>query len=334
MDALHRAEVAHREQTRLSNLGKVSIVIPVLNEAENIQELLLHVWRVLETNESVDGYEIIVVDDGSSDGTPQLLWNLKKEIPCLRALILRQNFGKSAALQAGFDHAQGDVIITMDGDLQDDPTEIPRFLTEISNGYDLVSGWKEKRQDSREKVYASRVFNRLASLATGVKLQDLNCGFKAYRAWCLRNIKLTGNLYRFLPVFVGKQGGKIKEIPVQHHARIHGQSKYGFKRYFEGAIDLCTIVLITSFFQRPLYFFALIGVPIMLIGLITGTYLVGGHIYYLATGNISFQLVNRPLLQISVTLFGLGLQIFLIGLLSELIISRTPGSQYNVKDSF
>jgi len=306
----------------------------VLNEGENIGQLLFRIRDVVRAIPAVRHYEMIVIDDGSTDGTNRLLKDLQQELPELRVIVLRRNFGKSAALTAGFDHASGEIIITMDGDLQDDPKEIPRFLSEIQAGYDLVSGWKARRKDPLEKVFASRIFNFLASRLTGVRLKDSNCGFKAYRSWCLRNIRLTGNLYRFLPVFVNKQGGKIKEIPIEHHKRIHGKSKYGLERYFEGIIDLCTVVLISTFFQRPLYFFAVIGAPIMLSGLLLGGYLVGGHIYFLMSGDFSYQLVNRPMLQISVTLFGLGLQIFLIGLLSELIISRSPGSNYSIKDKF
>lgn len=314
-------------------IEKLSVVIPVCNEAENVEELLRQVHAAARSLSLARGYEILVVDDGSDDGTLDRLYKIQAEDRALTVIALRGNFGKSAALMAGFEHVSGDVVVTMDGDLQDDPKEIPRFLEELGKGYDLVSGWKQHRQDPWEKRVASKQFNRLASLMTGIRLRDFNCGFKAYRSWCLKDLRLTGNLYRFIPVFVHRLGGKILEIPVEHRPRVHGKSKYGFRRYFQGAADLCTILLISKFFQKPLYFFAAIGVPILLLGFVLGLYLLGGHIYWLWSGDIRFQLNSRPLLVISVTLFGIGLQIFLIGLLAELIVSRTSSERsYSIKE--
>lgn len=319
------------ESIRLKTFDQLSIVIPAFNEAQNLEELIRQIHAVSKS-QVVKDYEILIVDDGSTDGSADLLSRLQQADEKLVVITLRANFGKSAALMAGFDHAKGDVIVTMDGDLQDDPKEIPRLLSELQKGYDLVSGWKQHRQDSFEKRIASRVFNFFVSWLTHVQLQDFNCGFKAYRAWCLKGIRLTGNLYRFLPVFVARQGGKIVELPVVHHKRAFGKSKYGFKRYLEGGTDLCTVLLLSKFFQKPLYFFAVIGVPIMFLGSGLGLYLLGAHIYYLFTGDLHYQLINRPLLQVSVTLFAVGLQVFLFGLLAELIVSRdTSATNYKVK---
>jgi glycosyltransferase involved in cell wall biosynthesis len=306
-------------------------VIPVYNEAANITPIVEQVSDVLSDLSSLEDFEIIVVDDGSTDEGPEKLEALAGTYPFLRVITFRKNFGKSAALMAGFDLAKGDAVITLDGDRQDDPTEIPRFLEELDMGYDLVSGWKKDRKDPLEKVITSRLFNSIVALFTGVPLHDINCGFKAYRRWCLQNISLSGNLYRFLPVLVAQHGGKIAEIPVKHHPRVAGKSKFGVTRYLEGALDLCTVILISRFFQKPLYFFGIIGLPLMLLGSVIGTYLVGSHLYFLLSGNAEYELLNRPLLQISITLFGIGLHIFLIGLLAELILSRFRGKGYDIK---
>lgn len=316
----------------LVEIRKLSIVVPAYNEAENLSLLIEKIHDAVEAISEVEDFEVIIIDDGSQDGTRGLLAQLVDRWPRLTAISFRRNFGKSAALMAGFREASGEIVITLDGDLQDDPADFRLFLEEIQKGYDLVSGWKEKRQDSQEKVVASRLFNYVSSRITGVALRDMNCGFKAYRSWTLENIRLTGNFYRFLPVFVQMQGGKISEVPTHHHKRIHGVSKYGPRRYFHGFFDLLTIILVTRFFQRPLYFFALIGTPMIVIGLATVAYLLGGHALFLATGDSALELVDRPLLWFSAQLAGIGLQIVLIGLLAELIISRMDRPTYAIQE--
>jgi glycosyltransferase involved in cell wall biosynthesis len=313
------------------SLRSISFVIPVYNEAENIAEVIDGILGAVSQSANPQEFEIIVVDDGSTDRGPAVLDELGAKHPHLKVITLRKNFGKSAALMAGFDQANGEVVITLDGDCQDDPAEIPRFLEKLEEGYDLVSGWKKERRDPLEKRITSRIFNSVVSRVTGVPLHDMNCGFKAYRAWCLRNIALTGNLYRFLPVLVAQRGGRLAEIQVRHHPRKSGESKFGLKRYLEGILDLCTVILLSRFFQKPLYFFGLIGLPLILLGGTIGLYLVGGHIYYLLSGDVQYELLSRPLLQISITLFGIGLHIFLIGLLAELILSRLPDKGYSIK---
>ena len=316
----------------LVRIRSLSIVVPVYNEAENIGVLLEKIHESVEAISEVEDFEVIIIDDGSQDGTDRLLAQLVETWPRLTAVCFRRNFGKSAALMAGFREASGEIVITLDGDLQDDPADFRRFLEELQQGYDLVSGWKEKRQDSQEKVVASRLFNYVSSRITGVALRDMNCGFKAYRSWALENIRLTGNFYRFLPVFVHMQGGKISEVPTHHHKRVHGVSKYGRRRYFHGFFDLLTIILVTRFFQRPLYFFAVIGTPMIGLGLASVAYLLGGHALFLATGNSALELVDRPLLWFSAQLAGIGLQIVLIGLLAELIISRIDRPTYAIRE--
>ncbi len=314
-----------------TDLESLSVVIPVANEERNISKVVLQVSEVLSELTQIRYSEIIVVDDGSTDQTPVELEELKSKVSNLSIITFRKNYGKSAALMAGFDKAKGDIIITLDGDTQDDPCEIPRFIEKLHSGYDLVSGWKKERKDPLEKTLPSKLFNFFVGKVTKINLHDFNCGFKAYRSWCLENISLTGNLYRFLPVFIAQHGGKICEIPVKHHPRTEGKSKYGYKRYLEGTLDLCTIILISRFFQNPLYFFGLIGIPLMLLGGFIASYLVLGHLYFLITLNQSYELVARPLLQISITLFGMGLHIFLIGLLAELILSKVPSKSYDIK---
>jgi glycosyltransferase involved in cell wall biosynthesis len=308
------------------------VIIPAVDEARNLEALVPLIHDVMANVASVEDYEILVVDDGSTDDTPAVLQRLQMYDARLTAIILRRNFGKSAALMAGFDQASGDVIVTMDGDLQDDPAEIPRMIAELQRGYDAVSGWKQHREDRLEKRVASRVFNVLASAVTGVRLKDVNCGFKAYRRWCLEDIQLTGNLYRFLPVFVHRKGGRIAEIAVHHQRRAHGRSKFGYRRYFAGAADLITILLLGKFFQRPLYFFAPIGAALMALGSAVGVYLLGSDIYSFFTGDPQHQLTAGSLVA-AITLFGAGLQILLIGLLAELMVSRTSvGSTYAVRE--
>ncbi len=312
-------------------INNVSFVVPVYNEADNIVEVIDGITGVISSITDLEEFEIIVVDDGSEDRGPDILDDLAEKYDFLKLVTFRRNFGKSAALMAGFELSNGEAVITLDGDCQDDPAEIPRFLDKLEEGYDLVSGWKKERRDPLEKRITSKIFNYVVSKVTGVTLHDINCGFKAYRTWCLRNISLTGNLYRFLPVLITQRGGKITEIQVKHHPRKSGKSKYGMKRYLEGTLDLCTVILLSRFFQKPLYFFGLIGIPLIIMGGVIGMYLVGGHLYYLLTGDSAYELVARPLLQICITIFGIGLNIFLIGLLAEFILSRLPDQGYSIK---
>jgi len=316
----------------LNEIRMLSIVVPVCNESENVGILVKSIHDVVGAIPAIADFEIVVVDDGSDDGTADQVKRLTEIWPRLTAIIFRRNFGKSAALMAGFREASGEIVMTMDGDLQDDPADIPHFLEELQKGYDLVSGWKQRRQDPQEKILASRIFNYFSSHITGVSLRDMNCGFKAYRRWVLENIRLTGNFYRFLPIFVHMQGGKISEIPTHHHKRIHGVSKYGVRRYFHGFFDMLTIILITRFFQRPLYFFALIGTPMIVLGLGTVGYLLASHFLFLVTGNAALELVDRPLVWFAAHLAGIGLQIVLIGLLAELITSRTDRPIYSIRE--
>jgi glycosyltransferase involved in cell wall biosynthesis len=305
----------------------ISVVIPVKDEVQTVAPLLERLHQVLFDMPKVTAHEIIFVDDGSTDGTREALEELARKHPAVKVILFRGNFGKSAALGAGFAEARHDFIITMDGDLQDDPAEIPRFVELLERGYDLVSGWKFVRHDSLEKRFPSKIFNFLISRLSGIRLHDFNCGFKAYRSWCLKNVRLSGNLYRFLPVFVARQGGKITELPVRHHARKFGRSKYGPRRYFHGLFDLFTMVLLGNFFFKPMYFFGMIAVPLILFALSVAAYLIGGHVYWLVSGDQTFQLHDRPMLGFSLTMLGLGLNILLVGLLAEMLLQLTGANQ-------
>ena len=249
-----------------------SVVIPVLNERENIAEMVVALKDVLE---ALPGeYEIIFIDDGSTDGTFESLMQMyKRSSHQLKVLQFRRNFGKSAALAAGFAAAQGEVVFTMDGDLQDDPTEIPSFLTKLDQGYDLVSGWKYPRHDPLSKTLPSKFFNFVVRLMTGVQLHDFNCGFKAYRREVTQDIYLYGALHRYVPILAYQKGYRVAEIKVQHHPRVFGKSKFGAGRFMRGALDLLTVLFLGEYRWRPLHLFGWPGVGCFGLGLLINLYL-------------------------------------------------------------
>lgn len=311
----------------------LSIVVPVMNEEGSIRLLVDQIRKAISNLDQIQSYEIIFVDDGSTDSTAQVIMSLLQGDYYIKLIRFRKNFGKSSALGAGFRHSIGSLIVTIDGDLQDDPAELPKLVEKIREGYDLVSGWKKKRNDPLEKVVPSKIFNYFVSKVTSLKLHDFNCGYKIYRRWCIEKLYLTGNLYRFLPVFVAQQGGKIAEVPIHHRGRQHGVSKFGIKRYFHGLIDLFTVILITQFLTKPTYFFALFAVPLLLSGLTLGAYLFLGHLYWLISGDIAYQLISRPLLVISIGLFGFGVNIFLVGLLAEFFLFISSALDKNLNQA-
>jgi len=316
----------------MSATPSLSIVVPAYNEVQTLQALVEQTVAAIE-GIGCKSWEIIVVDDGSTDGTTELMRRLARERPGVRAVVLRSNFGKSAALMAGFELAAGEIVITMDADLQDDPAEIPRFVAKIEGDFDLVSGWKKIRHDSLEKRLPSRVFNYVVRKTSGLALHDINCGFKAYRSWCAKALEIRGNQHRFIPAILARRGARIGEIEVRHRPRQFGASKYGITRYLQGAVDLTTLILLTKFSQKPLYLFALVGLPLIGFGALIGGYLVVNHILYKIFHTVGFELTNRPLLIVAAVLFLIGLQIFLIGLLAELVLrSSTFGTGYLVRE--
>ncbi len=293
-----------------ARLAFVSVVIPVYNERDSVRPLseeLLTVLRSLGRQ-----IEILYVDDGSTDGTSEILADLASAEPEIAVVRLRRNFGKAAALMAGFREARGDAIVTIDGDLQDDPAEIPRLLAELEAGADLVSGWKRDRKDPWSKRAASKVFNGVTAKMSGVGLHDLNCGFKAYRAEVVESLSLTGDQYRYIPVLAHNEGFRVKELAVNHRPRKFGSSKYGFERYLRGFLDLLTILSIGRFRQRPMHLFGGVGMLFLAIGTIICAYLAVLRILGEGIG-------ARPLLLLGVLLIVVGVQLLTIGLVSEMI---------------
>ena len=304
----------------------LSVVIPAYNEVESLTPLVDGIVSVLDRLDC-PAWEIILIDDGSTDGTSELMRALAAERRGVKAILFRANFGKSAALMAGFGEAKGDIVITMDADLQDDPQEIPAFIEMIAEGYDLVSGWKKTRHDPLEKRLASRFFNWVVRRVSGVALHDNNCGFKAYRRWCVKEISLHGNQHRFVPSILASLGARIGELPVEHHERRFGASKYGIARYFHGAADLATLLLLTRFSQSPLYLFGLVGLPLAALGGLIGTYLLANHVLNLVDPVLGFPLTTRPMLIVAMFLFVMGVLFFFIGFLAELVLRAAAGEK-------
>ncbi len=293
----------------------LSIVVPVLNERDNLADMhrqLTHVLGLLDGS-----YEIIFVDDGSTDGSVRLGRELAELDPHVTLVELRRNFGKATALQAGFQVAKGQIIITMDGDLQDDPNEIPRFLDALRDGFDLISGWKRTRHDPLTKTLPSKLFNFATSSLTKVSLRDFNCGFKAYRREVVETLDLYGDLHRYIPVLAHAKGFRVGEIPVLHHPRLNGKSKYSFERFLRGAFDLITILFLSTFQRRPLHLFGLVGLLFVLSGSAIDGYL--SVLWFLGEGPIG----NRPLLVLGTLLITLGIQVLICGLLAEMITAAT-----------
>lgn len=291
----------------------ISVVVPVHNEERSVALLYDELRSALEPLDTP--WEAIFVDDGSSDGTFGALTRLHSEQPNVRVVRLRRNFGKAAALGAGFDEARGETVVTIDGDLQDDPAEIPRMLAKLDEGFDLVSGWKTHRRDPLSRRVLSRIFNRVAGVFSGVRLHDMNCGLKAYRAEVVRGLRLYGELHRFIPVLAHYRGFRIAELPVNHRPREHGRSRYGLERYLRGFLDLLTVSFIGRYRHRPLHLFGGLGLILGFLGAAILTYLT-------ALKALGHAIGHRPLLMLGVLLVVIGLQFFSLGLISEMITSH------------
>lgn len=293
----------------------LSVVIPIFDEYGSLIELHARLTRVLTS--LVTSYEIVFVDDGSTDGSIEVCRELSATDPNVVLVELRRHFGKATALQAGFHVARGAILITMDGDLQDQPEEIAAFLDALTDDVDLVCGWKRDRQDPMTKTFPSRLFNAVTALLTGVRLRDVNCGFKAYRREVVESLDIYGDLYRFIPVLANAKGYRIREVPIRHCARLHGNSKYGVGRFLNGALDLLTVLFLCSFGRRPQHLFGTIGLGLLVTGSGIDAYLAIQWSFGLT------YLSNRPLLMFGSLLIILGLQILIFGLLAEMV---TAGS--------
>lgn len=292
---------------------QISFVIPLYNEEATLRPLYEKIEASLKKS-AIEHYEVLFIDDGSKDGSWRAIEALKADHPDrIRALRFRRNHGKAAALAAGFAEARGEIIFTMDADLQDDPDEISAFLQKLDEGYDCVSGWKQLRKDPLGKTLPSRVFNWATRIASGVRIHDFNCGFKAYRAEALQDLNLYGELHRYIPVLLHADGYAISEIPVKHHRRTHGVSKYGWKRLVKGLLDLITVIVLTRYLKRPGHFFGGFGLVSGMTGFLILTYL---SIEKLLFGT---SIGNRPLFFLGILLLLLGVQLISTGVLGELI---------------
>ena len=291
----------------------ISVVVPVHDEERSVALLYDELRSALEPLHAP--WEAIFVDDGSTDGTFSALTRLHNSEQNVRVVRLRRNFGKAAALVAGFDQAHGEIVVTIDGDLQDDPAEIPRLLAKLDEGFDLVTGWKTHRRDPISRRILSRIFNRVTSALSGVRLHDMNCGLKAYRAEVVHGLRLYGELHRFIPVLAHYRGFRIAELPVNHRPREHGRSRYGVERYLRGFLDLLTVSFIGRYRHRPLHLFGGLG---LLLGAIGSAILI----YLTVVKALGHAIGQRPLLMLGVLLVVIGLQFFSLGLISEMITSH------------
>jgi len=291
---------------------KLTFIIPALNEEDSIKILYQEILSQIKDW----AYEIIFIDDGSTDNTLQVMKELAVKDKNVKVIVFRKNFGKSSALQVGFEEAEGDIVFTMDADLQDNPIEIPRFIQEIENGFDMVTGWKQKRYDPISKTLPSKLFNAVTSHTFKLKLHDYNCGFKAYRKQVIKEIDVYGEMHRYIPALAKAKGFKIKEISVEHRARQYGKSKFGIERYLRGYLDLMTVKLVTDYSRSPLYLFGGIGTLMSFIGFVVMMYLFVLRIFHLA------YLSNRPILFFAVVLMVVGVQFISIGLIGELLVNQ------------
>lgn len=285
-------------------------MVPLYNEEESLPELTKRI------EEALNGffYELIFVDDGSKDGSWERITALSEEKSFIKAIRLRKNYGKSSALQAGFDDASGNYIVTLDADLQDDPFEIPQMISTLKNGNDLVSGWKKKRHDPFSKTIPSRFFNAVTRWTTGIKLNDFNCGLKAYRREVIDNISLYGELHRYIPLLAKWQGyDRISEQEVKHHPRKFGKTKFGLSRFMNGFLDLVTLLFVGRYMQRPMHFFGTAGFIFSAVGFVINAYIAVLKIFY------GVPIGNRPLFFLGILLMVVGVQLFSIGFLGEMI---------------
>ena len=309
----------------------LSVVVPIYNEAESVTALVQAIADAVASTQL--NYEIICVDDGSKDGSTGVLTDLASKRSDLKAVILRRNYGQTAAMAAGFESAGGKVIVTLDGDLQNDPVDIPMLLAKLDEGYDLVSGWRKNRQDAAlTRLLPSKIANIIIARVTGVKLHDYGCSLKAYRAELIADMNLYGELHRFLPALAYIEGARIAEVPVRHHARKFGESKYGLGRTVRVVMDLMTVFFMKKFLTRPMHVFGLGGVVSLAAGVGMGLYLTIIKLFF--DQNIG----DRPLLILAVLLILTGVQLFCFGLVTELLMRTYHESQrrpiYRIRDIF
>lgn len=317
------AWIQRDDMTRETKMQYLSVVVPVKNEQATLTELWCRIRDVVAQLE-LEGFEVIFVDDGSEDDSWEVMKKLAETAPAhVRAARLRRNFGKAAALATGFNEAQGDIIISMDADLQDDPDEIPKFLQKLGEGYDVVSGWKKVRNDPLSKTLPSRIFNRVTALLSRLPLHDFNCGYKAYRRDVVKGLELYGELHRYIPILAYDNGYRIDEIVVAHHPRLEGRSKYGMERYVRGFVDLLTVLSITRYQQKPGHLFGGAGVLAGILGS-----LILGYLAILWFAGMR-PIGNRPLFFVGILLVILSVQLISLGILAELIVKHSRVVHYD-----
>ncbi|MBM4179089.1 MAG: glycosyltransferase family 2 protein [Ignavibacteria bacterium] len=314
-------ERQHRQDANRAVSGSISVVIPLLNEEESLPELSRQLESVLDRI-ARGKYEVIFIDDGSTDGSYNVIKDINARNNRFKAVRFRTNHGKSAALAVGFAEATGDFVITMDADLQDDPHEIPALIAKLEEGYDLVSGWKRKRYDPWHKTVPSKLFNAVTSKMSGLKLHDFNCGLKAYRGEVVKTVQVYGEMHRYIPALAHWEGFRVTELPVQHKARQFGVSKFGMSRFLKGYLDLLTVMFTTRYVKRPLHFFGALGSLFAVLGFATDLYLVIEKWLF----QVSFS--QRPfLLLFGVAMIIVGVQLISIGLVGELIVKNNLSHQ-------
>lgn len=306
--------------------GSISVVIPLLNEEESLGELSRRLADVLQRL-SPNKWKVIFIDDGSTDGSYDVIDRIHASNPRFTAIRFRRNYGKSAALAVGFAEAEGDIVITMDADLQDDPNEIPALIAKLDEGFDLVSGWKRKRFDPWHKTLPSKLFNRTTSFMSGIRLHDFNCGLKAYRNEVVKTVQVYGEMHRYIPALAHWEGFRVTEIPVQHHPRKFGVSKFGMSRFLKGFLDLLTVMFTTRYVKRPLHFFGTVGSLFALIGLVTDMWLAIE--WFMGWTSLS----QRPLALFGVAMIIVGVQLISIGLVGELIVKNNLQTErYSIRE--
>ena len=313
----------------------ISIVIPLLNEEESLQELHDWIVSVMQSNRYV--YELVFIDDGSTDSSWAIIQKLSACNPSIKGIRFQKNFGKSQALDAGFSIVKGDVVITMDADLQDNPEEIPELFDLIKNqNFDLISGWKKKRYDNViTKNIPSKLFNAIARKTSGLTLHDFNCGLKAYKNEVVKTVKVSGEMHRYIPVLAKNAGfNNIGEKVVQHQARKYGETKFGMSRFINGFLDLITLSFLSKFGKRPMHFFGLLGTLMFVVGFSSAAYIGITKLYKLSNGMKTILVTNNPWFYIALTTMILGTLLFLAGFLGELIIKNSPNKKhYEIKES-
>ena len=318
-----QAEKSRHERPFEKSSTDVSVVVPLLNENDSLKELASNIKSVLAR--MTNRWEVLFIDDGSTDGSFDTLLDLYRSDRRFKTIRFRRNFGKSAALSVGFHNARGEYVITMDADLQDDPEEIPRLIEKLRSGFDLVSGWKKKRKDPINKTIPSKFFNFVTGKLSGIKIHDFNCGLKAYKQDVIKSVQLYGEMHRYIPVLAKMAGFSVTEIPVTHHARKYGRTKFGASRFFKGFLDLLTVLFTSRYTQRPLHLFGTMGMLFFLAGF-------GINIYLSVEWWMGRPISNRPMLFLGILLILVGIQSISTGLLAEMIAkTQHSNTHYSIK---